>query len=667
MDFKPFGEAVAKRFKEMTATGLWKTNTSKDELWDTYLNSFPPGTNPIYKTRTEHDCSCCRYFVKTLGGAVTIVNGEIQTLWDITVDPGYQPVVDALAALVRRQAIDNIFLHPEGAVGTASNAAMFDDKVVTFRHFFVNLPTELKVNGVNIGPAEGDARASFDVMSRGLSEIAPEAVDTVLDLISQNSLYRGDEHTGVLTAFRQLQTEFRVAQNKDNFCWSKLRTVHVSLARIRNTAIGTLLVDLSNNVDLDVAVKAFEQKVAPANYKRPTALVTKAMIAKAKEKIEELGFMSALERRYATIDDITINNLFFADRTAKKELDVFDELALGTALDTKKLGKVEDIHIDDFLNRILPHSKAVELFFENRLAGNLVSLIAPSDPTAKGMFKWPNNFSWSYVGEVTDSIKERVKQAGGNVTGDFRASLSWRNHDDLDLHLIEPGGFEIYYGSKYSPNKGELDVDMNAGIGTTRTPVENISYRSAASMRAGTYKLFVNQFNPRESDNTGFEVELEFMGTVYSFGYPRTMRPRENVTVATFQIKHTAKGPELVLLDSLPHQQSNRTVWGLPTQTFQEVKVVMLSPNHWDGRVGNKHYFFMLNNCRNEGRARGFFNEFLSEELTPHRKVLEIVGAKMKTDESEHQLSGLGFSSTQRNSVLAKVHGSFTRVVNITF
>ena len=75
----------------------------------------------------------------------------------------------------------------------------------------------------------------------------------------------------------------------------------------------------------------------------------------------------------------------------------------------------------------------------------------------------------------------------------------------------------------------------------------------------------------------------------------------------------------------------------------------------------------MLDGCLNDGKARGFFNEFLVDELTQHRKVIEMVGSKMKTDHSERQLSGLGFSSTQRNSLLCRVKGSFSRVIKIIF
>jgi hypothetical protein len=75
----------------------------------------------------------------------------------------------------------------------------------------------------------------------------------------------------------------------------------------------------------------------------------------------------------------------------------------------------------------------------------------------------------------------------------------------------------------------------------------------------------------------------------------------------------------------------------------------------------------MLEDCKQEGKARGFYNEFLRGELDKHRKVFEVLGSKLKTPESDQQLSGVGFSSTQNNSILCKVSGSFNRTIKINF
>ena len=667
--FSELKNAVIQQFELMHPHGLYRVAVEKDALWKTYLGAFAPGANPIYKERTEHDCQGCKHFIRAVGGLVTIVNGQVLSLWDVQIGGIYQPVVDALSALVKSSAIDNIYLSSEKQIGTAQNFGGGVGDVVRWEHFAVTIPQPYLAQKDAIGTLLGDLRSTKDVFLRGLQEIKLEAVDTVLELIAQNSLYRGEEHTFVLTEFRKLKLVFDKASNQDLFVWSKLKSVPTSISKIRSTVIGTLLTDLSEGYDLEDAVKSFESKVAPTNYKRPTALVTKAMIQKAQAKIEELGFTSALERRYAVLEDITINNILFANRDAKKTIggNVFDQLTAEVSEKVPNLDKIEEVTIEKFISDILPKAESLEVLFENRHAGNLVSLIAPVDPDSKTMFKWNNNFSWSYAGELADSIKERVKRAGGQVDGDLRCSLSWYNYDDLDLHMREPARYEIYFGNRgqISPSGGTLDVDMNARGLHSRTPVENITYANRRTIREGTYELVVNQFNPRESKDQGFEVEIEFDGTIYSFAYPKSMRTREDVVVA--KIRYSNKDG-FKIIDSLPSSQTSKTVWGLPTQTFRKVNVVMFSPNFWDDRtVGNKHYFFMLDGAANEDKARGFFNEFLTAELDTHRKVFEVVGSKMKTENSDRQLSGLGFSSTQRNYVLCRVKGSFSRIVKITF
>ena len=144
----------------------------------------------------------------------------------------------------------------------------------------------------------------------------------------------------------------------------------------------------------------------------------------------------------------------------------------------------------------MPTAQSLEAFVENRHASNFVSLVAPAEDSAAPLFKWGNPFSWSYAGDFADSIRERVKQAGGNVTGDCAAA--WVGQLRRSRFPYDGAwGYDIYFGNKTyrSPAGGTLDVDMNAG----RRPYEAASgeYRlseSVGTMREGTYRLFVHQY-----------------------------------------------------------------------------------------------------------------------------------------------------------------------------
>ncbi len=675
-DFKLFKAAIASQFAQMQQQPLFQVEIDGDALWTTYLASFPPGTNPIFRERTEYDCSCCRHFIRTAGAVVSIVDGKLVSLWDIEVEePAYAAVAAALSTLVKSKPLAGPFVHYEATAGIDKNVELVGsdnpEPTRTWNHFFVNIDRRHVRAKDGIAAWLGEQRARHDVLLRSLREIGAAEVETVLDLIAQGSLYRGEEHRVAITQFRDLKARFdALAGNEtaeDVFAWTA--DVSGAVSRFRNTAIGSLLVDLSEGKELEAAVASFEAKVAPMNYKRPTALVTPAMVAAAKETLAGLGLLSALDRRFATARDVGVDAVLFADRSARPVAsDVFDDVAqeAGARAGKKTLDKVEEVPVDRFLAEIVPRAESIEVLVENRHLGNFVSLIAPCDPTAGRIFKWGNLFSWSYAGELADAIRERVKRAGGNVTGDLCCRLAWRNTDDLDFHMQEPGRYEISFQTRgsTSPSGGRLDVDMNVS-GETREPVENICYASRSRMREGDYRLFVHQYRYREAVDPGFEVEIDYLGEVRRYAYPQVVKHGHEVEVARFRYTH-AGGVEII--SSLPESQAGRLAWGLQTQSFHRVRLLMHSPNFWEGQaVGNRHLFFMLEGCRNDGSARPFFNEFLRPDLEPHRKVFEVVGARMKPADSDEQLSGLGFSSTRRDSVTCRVRGSFTRTIKVTF
>ena len=109
--------------------------------------------------------------------------------------------------------------------------------------------------------------------------------------------------------------------------------------------------------------------------------------------------------------------------------------------------------------------------------------------------------------------------------------------------------------------------------------------------------------------------------------------------------------------------------WGLTTNNLVRVNTLLLSPNHWDDNsVGNRHWFFILDGCHNPDPIRGLYNEFLQPSLEQHRKVFEVLGDKLKCQPSDDQLSGVGFSSTRKDTAVVVVQsGTKKRPYKIVF
>lgn len=670
--FINFRDAVSKQLSKMEEKGLLQTSAAKDQLWDTYLNSFPEGTNLMYKERTEYDCNCCKQFIRNIGGTVALVDGKLETPWNVEVGGYFQVVADALNDLVLNSLVDTIYLNESSKVGQKDNLAHLESgELKKYDHFYHILDSKHVRNKYDITTIKGQYRTSFQTLKRTVQDISPDAVDIVLELIAQNSLYRGSEFKTGVSNLKKFLKQYNDSGNNDFLIWEKVLASGSHGIALRNSVIGTLLEHLSEGKDLEYAVKSFEEKVAPHNYKRTSALITKGMIDQANKKVTELGLQDDLERRPAKDTDLTINNVLFADKSSKIIGNVFDELKGSVKAKTPSMDKMEEVTVETFINSILPKADKIEVLFENKHAGNLMNLVAPVNDTGNNLFKWDNNFSWSYNGDVTDSIKEKVKAAGGDVTGVLRCSLGWYNSDDLDIHLKEPCGNHIYYSSKHNRRTtGKLDVDMNAGCkNDSVSPVENITYSNKSCIQEGYYSLQVNNYTKRNHnpDQQGFVVEVEFDGIVSTFTYDKTVRDKETITAVHF--KYTkANGIEFVEENCLPSTSATKEVWGINTNNLHEVNMIMKSPNHWDDqKVGNEHLFFMIKGCKNEENVRGFYNEYLRNELTEHRKVFEILGSKMKAAPTEDQLAGLGFSSTVRNELVCKVSGSFNRFVKVKF
>jgi hypothetical protein len=711
MNFTNVRDKLKERITKMLSDvdHLFVVDVDKDAFNNLYLESFPPGTNNIFRERREHDCSSCRHFIKSFGNVVKIKDGKMETIWDFDAgDSTYQPVFDAMSKFLHGKPVTDVFVTDDRNFGVDHNHEESDGKIITWTHFHYELPQKFvtRKGSQTIDTIKGRLRDTRSVFKRSLEELSEDSILTVLELAAQKSLYKGDEWIPVLKKFLDYYhaysqicgmspkeaAEYEDFRTADDWLWEQSVIVGDVIGKIRNHSIGALLQDITAGKDLNEAVTAYEKMVAPENYKRPKAIYTQKMVEQAQKQITELGYLDSLPRRFATLDDITVNNILFANRDASKRVEgsVFDQMKDGLGVNPKSFDRMDSISIETFLKDVLPKTRNVELLFEGKYSRNLMSLIAPQNKDAKSMFKWDNNFSWAYAGNVTDAMKERVKAAGGNVDGVLRFSIQWnesgKNMNDFDAWCKLPDGDHIGFPEKTNHrSRGELDVDVlrplatptcNSGRGAiglednghgSKIAVENITWPDTDFMPEGIYKFWVNCYSNRGGLD-GFRAEIDFNDQIFHFDYPKAMRNNENVTVA--EVKYSRKeGFSIVKSLESTSQFASREIWGIKANQFVPVSVIMMSPNYWDGQqgIGNKHYFFMMKDCVNPETPNGFFNEYLNNQLMEHKRVFEALGSMMRVKDTKDQLSGLGFSSTLRNSVVLKLDGQTSRTVKIQF
>jgi hypothetical protein len=167
------------------------------------------------------------------------------------------------------------------------------------------------------------------------------------------------------------------------------------------------------------------------------------MVTKAVEKLRELDLERSIERRFARLEDVSVNDVLFVDNSVQAQMrDGLTSLlmeAVGSA-PPKNVSGVTGIPVAEFVSDVLPKARRVEVLLKNQHLGNFVSVTAPVHVhvDAGRLFRWNNDFAWSYDGEVADSIKARVKRAGGNTNAALRVSLAWahpgRGHECRPRH-----------------------------------------------------------------------------------------------------------------------------------------------------------------------------------------------------------------------------------------
>lgn len=215
MIFKEFSKKIREHFNEMAegSKRLFEVEFDYEEMKNLYLNSYPEGSNEIYRKRREFDCSSCEKFIRDIGNVVAIKNGQLHTIWEPDIEDGvYSVVAKALDWYIREKKVKGVYLRKAERIGTPVNRKIFPSgEIEQYSHLFVELPEICKYTGTGTSSFEREKAAFRDtrnVFKRSLDEIDSEAIEIVLELISQNSLYKGAEWKNALQELKTYKKEY---------------------------------------------------------------------------------------------------------------------------------------------------------------------------------------------------------------------------------------------------------------------------------------------------------------------------------------------------------------------------------------------------------------------------------------------------------------------------
>ncbi|MDH4042953.1 MAG: hypothetical protein OEW06_00695 [Gemmatimonadota bacterium] len=96
-------------------------------------------------------------------------------------------------------------------------------------------------------------------------------------------------------------------------------------------------------------------------------------------------------------------------------------------------------------------------------------------------------------------------------SGDVQVSVAWNSAADVDLHVVDPDGDEIYWEDRQSASGGELDLDSNAACSSDQPRNENTVWPVGQAPN-GTYIVRLDHWDSCGAEQTDYVVTVWVKG-----------------------------------------------------------------------------------------------------------------------------------------------------------
>lgn len=318
-NFQPmYNTAPFVRFKE-PVEGEEVTPAPKNQLSKLWLDTYSAlrTTEGVMSHREFHQCLTCNDFLDRYGSLVFLNDaGETKSVfWDETVvHPKYQDSIRRMREYVEKNVITSMFSHDDEMVKctlamtdgrTSINRPIGKEWGGGFGHFYFEVPQLCD------SPYASAAQSieNLNMLIRNLRAAPLPALLRAEHLFESHAVLQGQsKFKNNLIEFRELKETFDQNKNERlvrNLLWAQLADPNAAIPRFMSTTTGQLVEELHvGQYTEEQAINAFLKKVDPLNYQRATEAARQGTIDKAEKMFAEKGYTPALERRYATRDEL---------------------------------------------------------------------------------------------------------------------------------------------------------------------------------------------------------------------------------------------------------------------------------------------------------------------------------------------------------------------------
>lgn len=406
-DYQPMLDAVTKTFASVKRNPLFTTDA--EDLWKTWLSYLPDDE------QQHHNCHACRRFVERYGGLVTISDdGDISPA---TIDdaPGiYSNAFRAVAARVSKARVTGVFVSSERSWGLAENPDKKRDR--TWRHMHVTPPPEVLHRGaiLNADQRAAELHEEYAMLCRALAEIRGDVLTAALSIAESEALYRSEKVQGRIRWLVDLRNKRETTPNtrwRENITWLAVATAPAGFCHVRASVVGSLLEDIEAGKSFTEVKRAFDAKMHPLQYQRPSAAPSAGNIKQAEEIVAKLGSAGSLRRRFARVEELKTIWLPTAKTPADPSRPILAKGAVFAHLVTDAERSGADLLVakspamtwEKFARTVLGTAEELAVWVPKG-ASHFTAFVTAADPDAPPIIQWDredarNAFSWyTYFG-----------------------------------------------------------------------------------------------------------------------------------------------------------------------------------------------------------------------------------------------------------------------------